>query len=430
MPREGPPVSIHTVRLGSYKPLLELASGGMATVYVAKQVGAAGFERLVVIKRVHPHLLSNRDFYDMFRDEARVCSTIRHPNVVPVVDVAEVDGELFLVLEYVESLALSALLRAAAGRGERLEPAVVVRIFADALAGLHAAHEAVDMRGNRIELIHRDVSPQNVIVGLDGTSRLIDFGIAKAASRISVTHSGVVKGKLRYMSPEQLHQKRLDRRADIFAAGVVLYEALTGQRPFGGEDDGDVVLGILIGEAPSASSVVPRLPSALDAVVARALDRDRDRRFQTAAEFQEALERAVAPASARAVARTVERLGGEGFELRRAALQASLVDDAMSSPREPPAIDGPGPLAMATSTTRGVLAESPVHRRAGWVVVVGALVIVVAAATLLGARRSAPGRAEASATPSTPPSSVVVGADPTPSPGASAIGAPEPLTPT
>src|SRR5258708_2930762 len=138
---------ISKLLLGNYEPLLELASGGMATVYVARQVGAAGFERLVVIKRVHPHLLRDCEFHDMFRDEARVCSTIRHPNVVPVIDVAEADGEVFLVLEYVEGLALSVLLKTVARRGARLQPNVVARVVADALAGLQAAHEAKDLRG-------------------------------------------------------------------------------------------------------------------------------------------------------------------------------------------------------------------------------------------------------------------------------------------
>src|SRR5262249_45360540 len=157
--------------------------------------------------------------------EARVCSVIRHPNVVPMIDVVDADGELFLVLEYVESLSLTELLRAAHDAQRPLSPAVVARIMADALAGLNAAHEAVDLRGVRLDVIHRDVSPQNIIVGVDGSSRLIDFGIAKAASRISVTNSNVLKGKLRYMSPEQIRQKTLDQRSDIFAAGAVLFEA-------------------------------------------------------------------------------------------------------------------------------------------------------------------------------------------------------------
>lgn len=323
-------MSIHDVGLGSYHPLLELACGGMAKVYVARQSGAAGFQRLVVVKRVHKHLLANRDFCEMFRDEALHSSMVRHPNVVAILDTVEAEGELFLVLEYVESLSLSALLAQLAARGERLEPPVAARIVADSLAGLHAAHEAVDLRGNRVELIHRDVSPQNVIVGRDGASRLIDFGIAKAASRATVTHSGVVKGKLRYMSPEQVQQKLLDRRADVFSAGVVLYEALTGQRPFTGEDEGDIALGILLGEVAPPSSLVPGISRELDAVVDRALARDRADRFQTAAEFQAALERAVPAASMLDVARVVDACGAEEFEFRRAVLQAAL-DEAPAS---------------------------------------------------------------------------------------------------
>jgi serine/threonine-protein kinase len=316
--------SFRKLRLGNFQPLYELATGGMAAVYVARQVGGGGFERLVVVKRVHPHLLDNQDFHDMFRDEARVCSTIRHPNVVPVVDVVEADEELFLVLEYVESMSLGELTRAAAARAARIDPPIVARIVSDALAGLHAAHEAVDMHGNRMDVIHRDVSPQNVIVGRDGTSRLIDFGIAKAASRLSVTNSAVLKGKLRYMSPEQFRRKPIDRRTDVFSTGVVLYEALTGQGLFRGDDEGDVALGILVGEVPRVSELVPGLPAALDPVLEKALERDRELRFATAAEFQEALDRALTPAAARDVARVVEHLGREELDRRRTAVQAAL----------------------------------------------------------------------------------------------------------
>src|SRR5580658_1421855 len=151
-------------RIGNYEPLVRLASGGMASLYVARHAGAGGFERLVVIKRVHSHLLGNRQFCDMFLDEARISSLIRHSNVVPVIDIAEANGEVFLVLEYVESLSLAQLLAAAKAAGELLSPAVVSRIMSDALAGLHAAHEALDMRGASMHVVHRDVSPQNILV--------------------------------------------------------------------------------------------------------------------------------------------------------------------------------------------------------------------------------------------------------------------------
>jgi serine/threonine-protein kinase len=327
--------TITSIRLGDYQPLVQIASGGMATVYVARKVGAAGFERLVAIKRVHRHLLENDEFCTMFRDEARVCSVIRHPNVVSMLDVVSNEGELFLVLDYVESLSLGALVRAANDAGKPLPPPVVSRIMADALAGLHAAHEAVDLRGEPLDVIHRDVSPQNIIVGVDGTSRLIDFGIAKATSRISVTNSGVVKGKLRYMSPEQVKQKPLDRRSDIFAAGVVLFETLTGKRLVDGEDEGDIALGLLLGSFPAPTSIVSDLPPGIDEVMEKVLESDRDKRYQTAAELAEALERAIPPASAREVGRLALELGASSITVRREALRKAL--------------DAPGETVAATT---------------------------------------------------------------------------------
>ena len=311
-------------RLGQYEPLVELASGGMATVYVARQVGAAGFERLVVVKRVHRHLLKDREFYDMFRDEARVASLIHHPNVVSVTDVVESDGELFLVMDYVESCAVSTLQKNVRDAGARLPPAVAARIVADALGGLHAAHEAVDMRGERLDVVHRDVSPQNIIVGVDGTSRLIDFGIAKAARRVTETKSGSMKGKLGYMSPEGAEGRRLDRRADIFAAGVVLHEALTGRRLFQGENEFDTLRLVTETKVPELASVLPGVTGELDRVVRRALERDPARRWSTAAEFLEALEVAIAPASPREVKACLEHYCGARLGERRAELRALL----------------------------------------------------------------------------------------------------------
>jgi serine/threonine-protein kinase len=384
-------LSIHDVELGNYHALHELACGGMAKVYVARQLGAAGLERLVVIKRVHRHLLADRQHREMFRDEARLSSMVSHPNVVSVLDTVEADGELFIVLEYVESLSLGALLQELRARGHRLEPRVAARIVADALAGLHAAHEAVDLRGNAVDLIHRDVSPQNIIVGRDGASRVIDFGIAKAAARASVTHSGVFRGKLRYMSPEQVQQKTVDRRADVFSAGVVLYEALTGERPFAGEDEGDVVLGILLGDPPPPSTLVRGLPPALDGVLLRALARRPEDRFRTAAELQEALERAVACASAREVARVVESCGAESFEHQRAVRHAALEEAPPSScrriavraPAREPASQPPPPVAPQPAP----LVVHAAARATWWPAVVAIVAAVVAIASALWAHR-------------------------------------------
>jgi serine/threonine protein kinase len=319
------------VLLGNYELLMELASGGMATVFVARQRGAAGFERVVVVKRVHRHLLRDRTFLDMFIDEARVASSIRHANVVSVIDVVEGDEELFLVMDYVESTALSSLWRAAVEMGERLPTSVAVRIVADMLAGLHAAHEVVDMRGQPLHVVHRDVSPQNVVVGVDGVSRLLDFGIAKAAYRIVETQSGSLKGKIAYMAPEAARGEELDRRADIFAAGAVLYEAVTGQRLFEGENELDTLRRVSEAHFVAPSIVAPGLPLALDGVIARALAPLREQRFPTAAAFLEALEHAVHPAHPREVQACLERLCGARIATRRAELR-SLVEGS-SEPR-------------------------------------------------------------------------------------------------
>ena len=285
----GDRASVSGERLGSYQTLIELAAGGMGTVHVAHQAGAAGFERLVVIKRVHRHLLKDPSFRDMILDEARLASQIRHPNVVPVDDVIESRGELLLVQPYVESVPLSELIAAAAERGERLPVPVIARIGADALAGLAGAHDAIDLRGQRLEIVHRDVSPQNIVVGADGASRIIDFGIAKAARRLTVTSSGVLKGKIAYMAPEQLRQQPVDARCDVFAAGVVIYEAITGARPFEGQDEADTLLAILIGDPAPPSMRAEGVSPALDAVVEKLLARDRGERFASAAEAHEAL---------------------------------------------------------------------------------------------------------------------------------------------
>jgi serine/threonine-protein kinase len=315
------------VRIGSYELLMQLASGGMASVHIARHVGPSGFERLVVVKRVHPHMLQEEGFRAMFCDEARVASLVRHPNVAQLLDVVDWDGELLIVLEYVESVSLALIQRRATEFGARLPVPVALRIVCDMLAGLHAAHEAKDARGRSLDIVHRDVSPQNVIVGVDGIGRLIDFGIAQAAARVTRTTGGVLKGKLAYMSPEQSRGVDLDRRSDLFSAGVVLHEALTGRPLFqrDGKEGSNVLLNILLDPVPDPSTIVPGIPPELDAVVQVSLERVRSERFQTAAEFAGALETAgVQLATRQEVAATLERFGGETVTARREAIQRIL----------------------------------------------------------------------------------------------------------
>ncbi len=211
-------------RLGRYELLLEMGSGGMATLYLARMAGPRRFEKLVAIKKIHDHLTSRQDFVDMFLDEAQISARIQHPNVVQLFDLGEADGSYFIAMEYVHGVNLAGLLRAVSGRGSgQYGWPQAAWIVAEAAAGLHAAHELLTTDGRPMNLVHRDVSPQNILVSYDGNVKVADFGIAFAAERITHTSSGVLKGKIPYMAPEQAAGEPLDRRADVFALGTLLF---------------------------------------------------------------------------------------------------------------------------------------------------------------------------------------------------------------
>jgi eukaryotic-like serine/threonine-protein kinase len=301
--------------IGRYALYGEIASGGMATVHFGRLVGPVGFSRTVAIKRLHPQFAKDPEFVSMFLDEARLAARVQHPNVVATLDVVPLEGEVFLVMEYVQGESLSRLIRAARRRGEVMPTRVAISVMAGALHGLHAAHEAKSERSEPLNIVHRDISPQNILVGTDGVSRVLDFGVAKAAMRAQSTREGQMKGKISYMAPEQL-RGRVDRRTDIFAAGVVLWEALTGTRLFDGVDAGEVLTKLLEGEIPPPSSVIASLPPQVDAIAMRALERDPGRRFQTAREFAIALEQIGMIALNREVGEWVEDVGGDALARR------------------------------------------------------------------------------------------------------------------
>jgi serine/threonine-protein kinase len=279
--------------LDRFELVAELATGGMATVYLARLSGVGGFRRLVAIKRLHPHLAREPEFIEMFLGEARLAARIHHPNVVPILEIGQTPQGYYIVMEYVEGDTLGRLLARAAQSGTRLPMNVGVRILLDAMAGLHAAHELKDDRGAPLGIVHRDVSPQNVLVGVDGSSRLSDFGVARATSKLSTTRSGQLKGKLAYMAPEQARgHKDVDRRADLFAAGIVAWEVLTCRRLFKGDGEADTLHRVLNDPIPPVRSIAPSVPAPVEAVIAKALERDRAKRYETAAQFADALERA------------------------------------------------------------------------------------------------------------------------------------------
>jgi serine/threonine-protein kinase len=288
-----------------------VASGGMATVHLGCLTGAAGFTRIVAIKALRPQYAEDADFVSMFIDEARVASRIHHPNVVPTLDVITKAGELYTVMEYVHGETLSRLIRA----GGAIAPPIVSAIVRDVLLGLHAAHEATDEKGDSLNVVHRDVSPQNVIVGVDGIARVLDFGVAKAAGRVQTTREGQVKGKLAYMAPEQL-QGNVTPRADIFAVGVLLWEALVGERMFKGTET-EIVFKVLQAPSEPPSKVKEGVPEAIDAIALRALAKKPEERFENAREMADALVAACPPASSTEVGAWVSMQAAKVLEDRR-----------------------------------------------------------------------------------------------------------------
>jgi serine/threonine-protein kinase len=266
----------------------------MATVHVGRLLGAAGFSRTVAVKRLHDHYAKDPDFVAMLLDEARLAAAIRHPNVVPTLDVVAEEDELLVVMEYVEGDSVAHLTKLTQAAGRRVPIAFAAAIVAQALHGLHAAHEARDKHGEPLGIVHRDVSPQNILVGVDGVSRVLDFGIAKAASRATSTDDGQVKGKTPYMAPEQLQHGAVDRRTDIFAASVVLWELFCGRRLFLADSPAETMSRVLTHPIDSPQKYAPEIPSELAAITLRGLDRDPAGRFATAEEMALAIEESIA----------------------------------------------------------------------------------------------------------------------------------------
>ena len=319
--------------LGRYEFLVPIAEGGMASVWAARLKGSRGFSKTVAIKTMLPGVSEDPAFEQMFLDEAQIASRIRHPNVAEILDLGEENEVLYLVMEWVDGEPLANLRRAAAKHGGIPRP-IAVRLVADAAAGLHGAHELKDESGQLVGLVHRDMSPQNLLVTFDGVVKVVDFGVAKAAGRSSEkTNAGQVKGKPPYMSPEQALGEIVDRRTDVFALGIILYQLTTGKHPFRGESD-LVTLQNIVSDKPIVSprAYDKQYPRKLENVVMKALDRRRESRFQTCAELDAALhdvfDKDVPRARTEDVGKFVtEMLGARGEERRRALTEAIRLAD-------------------------------------------------------------------------------------------------------
>ncbi|HYO70803.1 MAG TPA: protein kinase [Archangium sp.] len=275
---------------GQYVLVRKLAEGGMAEIFLAKRVGADGFERNVVIKRMLAHLSGLPEFVEMFRDEARLAAKLSHPNIVQIQDLGFTDGCYYICMEYLPGEDFSTTVRTASFRGEYVPVPLVMRVLADAARGLHYAHEFADETGRRLNIVHRDISPSNLYVTYEGQVKVLDFGISKYESRQAQTRTGVVKGKYIYMAPEQARGAQVDRRADVFALGVSLYEALTHVRPFARDNDLAVLSALLDGDFQPPRELRPDLAPELEMVVLRAMAYDPEERYATAAEFADDLE--------------------------------------------------------------------------------------------------------------------------------------------
>ncbi|MBW2547966.1 MAG: serine/threonine protein kinase, partial [Deltaproteobacteria bacterium] len=285
-------------KIGRYQLCFELASGGMASVYLARAGGVPGFEKLVALKRIHPHLADEKDYIEMFLDEARIASRITHPNVCSVFDFGEADGEYFIAMEYLVGEPLSRVHRRVVAnadqRSSALLPARMAAVIAQACEGLHAAHELQDAEGESLHVVHRDVSTENLFVTYSGATQVVDFGIAHARQRVHHTEAGQVKGTFPYMAPEQMTAAVVDRRVDVWALGAVLWELLTLQRLFLRDTDVNTMYAVLSGEIRPPSDHRSDVPAELDEIVLKALQRSPDERWQSARQMGKALRRFLA----------------------------------------------------------------------------------------------------------------------------------------
>jgi len=354
--------------IGRYLLFGEISAGGMATVHFGRLSGPAGFSRTVAIKRLHPNLAKDPEFVAMFLDEARLAARIRHPNVVPTLDVVATEGEIFLVMDYVQGESLGKLRLAMHATGKSTDPRIVAAVMSGVLHGLHAAHEAKSEQGQCLNIVHRDVSPQNVLVGIEGVARVFDFGVAKAIGRVQTTREGQIKGKIAYMPPEQLQGVVVTRQVDVYAAAVVTWETLTGQRLFSGDHEGALVNSILTNSVKPPSKVAHHVPHSFDRVVMRGLERDPARRYATAREMALDLERCVGIASPSQVGEWVESLAREELA-KRAALMARIEGETPSHPSESSLStrsEAPRPTpADATVPSRTKFSSKPSHESNG-----------------------------------------------------------------
>jgi serine/threonine protein kinase len=273
-------------RFGKYTLIDRIAVGGMAEIFLARQAGLEGFEKTIVIKRIRPHLSKQASFVKMFLNEAKLAAQLNHPNIVQIYDLGKISESYFIAMEYIFGRDMRRIIPKADSMGIPFPMVYALKIASSVCEGLFYAHQKVDLYGNPLSIVHRDVTPENIFVSFDGTVKVLDFGIAKAANQIEQTRAGEIKGKLSYMSPEQCMGQPLDCRSDLFSLGTVLYEWLTGFKLFTGDSEVAILKSITEGKIYAPSYFKADIPEAVEAILMRALEKDRDRRYQTAWDMQ------------------------------------------------------------------------------------------------------------------------------------------------
>ena len=315
----------HAPKLARYEVLGRLAAGGMAEVWLARSVGVAGFEKLVVIKTILPNLAESPQFVSMFVNEARLAAMLSHPNCVQIFDLGQEGTTLYIAMEYLEGFALSRLLKRARTQSVPVSEGLIARIIMDAASGLDYAHRLKDREGRHVGLVHRDVSPNNLMVSARGEVKLLDFGIVKSDQRLTRTQTGVVKGNLYFMSPEQARALEVDARSDLFSLGMVLYSAATGRPLYSGNTSFELINRAGLGPTPEDLKRVAALPPPLAGLVARALEVDPERRYRNADEFARAVAQGGGIGTAAALQALMEALFTDDFGAESARLSATRV---------------------------------------------------------------------------------------------------------
>ncbi|MGC4091167.1 MAG: serine/threonine-protein kinase [Polyangiaceae bacterium] len=377
-------------QVGRYAIFESIAAGGMATVHIARLMGREGFSRVVAAKRMHRHFLQDPNFKQMFLEEALLAARVRHPNVVPIVDVLSHENELIIVMDYVHGESVLALMRAVHEKGG-FPPAIAASVIVATLQGLHAAHEAKNERGEPLGIVHRDVSPHNVLVGTDGVARVVDFGVAKAVHAKEETRPGILKGKFSYMAPEVVQGQAPTRQADVFSAAVVLWEMLAGRKLFAGATEQERLLSIVNGNYPSPRVFNPKVSLQLERIAMKGLTVDPKARYATALEMAIDLERQPELASQRVIGEWVATKAAGELDRRAALLhdiEASVVVPT-ASVGDRHSMVGLGNSVTAPSAVISALPAAPAASRR-LLPLLGAAAGLIAIAVALAFNRTSP----------------------------------------